>query len=144
MSDNNRLVWVDDDHDLISPQSNALQDCGYIVDVVPDVDKAIAVIKKNCMQLRGIILDVMMNPGVTFRKENHVGGLLTGLILFKYLRTESLCPPLKAFVFSHRFDPDAKDQLSKFGVNYYQKQYYKGKSICDLVKAEFGSPGEAV
>lgn len=136
----NKIIWVDDDNDLIRPQSSSLLDCGYLVDVVPDVDAAIAMIKSSYPELIGIILDVMMNPGKELRDEQHMGGLVTGLVLYRYLNQKNLCPPLKAFVFSHRHDPKARTNLQKMGVNYYQKQHYKGRAICDLVKQEFGVP----
>lgn len=138
-----KVIWVDDDNELIRPQSVSLADRGYEIDVIPDVDVAIASIKHNRSSVLGVILDVMMNPGVELRSEPHMGGLVTGLVLFRYLRRCQLCPPIKAFVFTHRHDPQARHELEKLGVSYYKKQHYKGRALCDLVEKEFGPPPEA-
>lgn len=135
-----KIIWVDDDNDLIRPQRRGLQDDGYRVQVIPDVDHAITIISEEKDGIGGIILDVMMNPGTELRNTPHLGGLLTGLRLFELLRDRGLCPPIKTFFFTHRLDPDAADSLATYGVSYHQKQHHKGKAICALVRREFGEP----
>ena len=131
------IIWVDDDNDLIQPQSEYLQENGYHVVIVPDVDQAIDIISRSRSLIYGIILDVMMNPGTILRNEPHNGGLTTGLALFYYLREQHICPPVRAFIFTHRSDPEAANELAAFGISYHQKQHYKGKAICALVEREF-------
>ncbi len=134
------ILWVDDDNDLLKHNRSNLLDAGYAVDVESNVDVAIEKMKDDAEKLKGVILDVMMNPGVTLRNHDHQGGLKTGLVLLTHIRREKILDGVSIFFFSHRVDGDAVEKAETMGVRYHQKQDYKGKKICDLVFEEFGKP----
>lgn len=132
-----KIIWIDDDDDLIYPQKENLEGDGYKVEIISDVDEAIQLIRDKPNEFRGAIVDVMMDPGKELRNENHDAGFRTGLVLCQLLRNERRCPPPKLFIFTHREDPEAARDFRKLGINYYKKQHYKGRAICDLVREEF-------
>jgi len=138
MQSKGKIIWIDDDDDLIRPQRENLESIGYQVQVTPDVDLAIDLIRKSPIEIKGAIVDVMMDTGKTLRDEDHDAGLRTGLVLCQMLRREDRCPPPRVFIFTHRNDPKAAGEFRDLGINYYKKQHYKGNAICDLVEKEFG------
>lgn len=142
---NNYILWIDDDLDLLRPQRLNLIDLGYNVLIESNIDHAMAKIDTDREQIRGLIIDLMMNPGALLRSRGHQGGLRTGLFFVEYLSKERRIDNLRMFVFTHRFDPEAAEKLRlQFGIGYFQKQDYKGAAIVELVQSEFGPPNQDV
>lgn len=139
MTSRGTIVWIDDDDDLIAPQKESLESIGFHVQIMADVDQAVALLRSKRGDLCGVIIDVMMDPGEALRVLEHDAGLRTGLVLCQMLRREGLCPPPRVFIFTHRNDPKAAAQFRGMGIGYFKKQHYKGAAICDLVERQFGS-----
>ena len=79
------ILWIDDDTELLRQQRLYLEESGFEVRSEADVDAAIEYLRKDRAKVSGVIIDVMMSPGVTLRSFDHQQGLKTGYALLKYL-----------------------------------------------------------
>lgn len=79
-----RVLFIDDQPDLIEYLVNELKDNGYEVDVIHDVVAAIDYLNKPPVDLVAIILDIIMPPG-PFIDKDHNDGTETGKYLLEYI-----------------------------------------------------------
>ena len=56
------ILWVDDDQELLRQQRAFIQEHGYDVRMLADVDEAIRMIRDQAKEITGIIIDVMTVP----------------------------------------------------------------------------------
>jgi CheY-like chemotaxis protein len=140
------ILWIDDDQELLRQQRAFIQEKGYDVRMLADVDEAIKMIQDKGEEITGVIIDVMMSPGATLRKRNHNGGLMTGIVLIEYLKENDLIttkapPPPRCFIFTHRRDVSSARKARNLGFKYFHKHDYKGSNVMKLVDQEFGRAG---
>lgn len=137
-----RILWIDDDFDLLRPQRQNLVDDGYEVVTEVHIDSAINRLIEIREEYDGIILDIMMAPGEKLRNKATQGGLKTGLIFLRYLQKSGTLSRIKIFIFTHRYSVEDAQQAAQLNVGYHFKQDHKGSAIVELVQHEFGPSGK--
>ena len=138
-----KILWIDDDSELLRNQCNYLREDGCDVEMVDDVDTAREKLRQQHNTYVGVILDVMMSPGRDMPEAVEDAGLTTGLHLLKRLLNENLVRPPQIFLFTHRVDAKAANAAATMNVGYYQKQDYPGSRIKRLAQKEFWPPEDA-
>jgi DNA-binding response OmpR family regulator len=135
-----RLLWIDDDGNLLRSQIRRLTEKGYKVSVASNVDAAWEILHSTADETNGIILDIMMGTGELLHHENTKGGLITGEHFLRRLREEETLSGVKVIIYTVTDNDSTKDYASEIGVSYYSKQDYPGKALVDIVVREFGAP----
>lgn len=76
-----RILIIDDDPDSIQYFKYALENAGYMVDVIEKAPEAVDYLMTPKPDLIAIILDIQMPPGKLFAKDDHRQGTRTGVLL---------------------------------------------------------------
>lgn len=135
-----KLVWVDDDGELLEHQIPALERAGFSVDVVSDVDAAYRYLRDKSGRYDGVILDIMMGTGDLLLGEDTNGGMTTGHQFLKRLLSEGILGKAKVIAYSIVEDPAVKSAVEALGVRFFKKQAYPGYALRSLAIQEFGKP----
>lgn len=82
------LLIVDEEYSRAMAYSDVLKSLGYDVKLTFDVDSFVSVFKDNLYEIDAVILDIMMPSGELFTLEQTEQGILTGVKLYEYIRSE--------------------------------------------------------
>lgn len=96
------VLWVDDDFTLLDGAAQRLRENGIKVVIEPSIDEAERIVRERKEQIRGIILDLMMDPGVLLREAKHDSGFLTGFRFADYLWQSGHLTDLRVFFFTNK------------------------------------------
>lgn len=133
------ILWVDDDATLLNHAAMRLREAGYIVLVAESVDWAIDVLRERHSEIRGVILDLMMDPGKALQDSDHDGGFETGFRLIDFLYSEGILPKISLFVLTNKHPIDSFYQVpgSDIRISCERKSRYKAVKFVKLVERKF-------
>lgn len=124
-----KVLFVDDDVKRMTSHVEMLEDAGYAVDLVSDVDETLQQVQEKGGEYACVILDIMMPPG-RFGADATDRGRHTGLPVLKEMRR--LAPDLPIVVLTVIADPAVRRQAMELGAKAYLT---KPCLPSDLVKA---------
>ena len=101
-----RVLWVDDDSWNTDTYQLALQEKGFEVVFLTDVDEAMALLKDKGFNFDLVIWDLSLPPGNSFRKEPNDGGTTTGSHFFRAVKDRSPKTPTLLFTNFKALVPD--------------------------------------
>ncbi len=131
------ILWIDDDRRYLRQQIQNLRDENFTIDFEPKIDSGRDKLINCSENYLGCILDVMMDPGDTYKSKEHMGGLVTGLLLAREVTKLKLLPKIKVVILSHRHDAQSVDEIRQLGIGYFDKHEYAGTNILKLVRENF-------
>lgn len=76
-----------------------------------NVDEALKVFKENMERVELLILDIMMPPGQSFKDEDTMQGLRTGVLFYRFVR--KFRPALTVIISTNVSDPELEDYFVK-------------------------------
>jgi CheY-like chemotaxis protein len=88
------ILYVDDDRRGTENNVKVIRDAGFQVELLTDIDSALAYFTQNADQVALIILDSMMASGNSFKDEETQEGLLTGVRFFERIRGQKPRQPV--------------------------------------------------
>ncbi|MGE3915177.1 MAG: hypothetical protein AB7F78_05705 [Hyphomicrobiaceae bacterium] len=133
-----RIVWLDDDGELLENAVVALRRAGYVVDMLTNVGDAWKFLEENAPTIDGLILDIMMATGELLSEENTNGGMRAGAVFLRKFLQNSATSGIKVFVYTIVEDEAVRTAVSDLKIKYFRKQSYPGQAIVQLVREEFG------
>ena len=128
-----KVLWIDDDGDLLDVQINQLADEGIDVTVAQDVDTA----WKHLVELKEptlVILDIMMGTGSLLKNQNTNGGISTGERFLEKMEDAGMLQLHRVMVYTIMDSASINDLTQRLNVPYYLKTDHSGKAIVKLVK----------
>jgi CheY-like chemotaxis protein len=135
-----QIMWIDDDVVNSDAQQEFLTECGFIVEVIDNVDDAWARLSSKKDLPDGIILDIMMGTGDLLKGEPTKGGLTTGQHFLMKMESAGMLDKIKVIIYTIVADTDAKAEVDRLGVKYYRKQSHPGRRLVNIAISEFGEP----
>lgn len=103
------LLFIDDEPEYIENYELALNDMGFEVNIISDIDEALNFIKSPPDDLEAIILDIMMSFGNSFDEKETEQGTRTGIYFYKKIR-ENL-PQIQIFPLTNVTDETVKNHF---------------------------------
>lgn len=97
------------------------------------VDEALKVFRENIEKVELLILDIMMPPGISFKADDTMQGLRTGVRMYQLVR--EINPSLLVIIFTNVSDPEVKEYFAKeSGCVFLRKEDYMPFEFVEAVK----------
>jgi CheY-like chemotaxis protein len=106
-----RVLLVDNDMGQIIAYAGALQDRGFLVKVAETPAECMEAVARE--RFAAVVMDLVMPHGSELPALECRGGMLTGLVLGKWLRANH--PAIQLACLSFHVDPDATEWFDRFG-----------------------------
>ena len=107
-----KTLIVDDEHLAMRGYVNELKAAAFDVKQCFDPDKSLKYVRDHYFSIIAIVLDIMLPAGERFRNENTMNGLITGLHLYRDLK--SRCPRVPFLFLTNVPNDVLSDILDRF------------------------------
>ena len=139
------LLWVDDDRMLLSHAVSRLKENRIPVRVASTIDEAMAVVASDLANIRGVMVDLMMDPGVGLRNRDHDAGFETGFRFVDWLYENQYLEALPTIILTNKDDvgnaysPRGQNaaRAAAISIRVERKAKYKAIKFVRLVKERF-------
>lgn len=123
------ILFIDDEERRMDSYLQELE-FHYRVSYKKQVDEAYEFFEQHHKDIELLILDIMMNPGKLFAKEQTERGLTTGLFLYRKIRTKA--PDLPILIFTHKHDIE-KEFRNEPNCRFLRKQDYEPEQLVEAI-----------
>ena len=100
------ILWLDDEPFVLKAHQEALQEHGYEVTLLRDVDAALLEIDKPELPYALVIWDLSLSPGRAFINHPTEHGMYTGRFFHDHLRQNHPTVPTLLFTYFRQFIPE--------------------------------------
>lgn len=129
MSEPRKILMIDDEPEWIRPHAEALEDEGYQVTRMMDVDDAIRLLEKEKFDL--IVLDLLMPPSAELANnfDPELDLRETGVWVHRVIRERLGIQKVPIIIMSVVRDKEIRDKISSVERNYGDRVYFRLKPI---------------
>lgn len=133
------ILFIDDEPRYVEAYRNELENDGYQVEFIADVDKAISFLSGHRAEVELVILDIMMPSGRALRDADTKKGRRTGVYLYKELRASASSLPF--IILTNVSDPEVEKEIEKeCDCQFMHKYEYLPYELRDIVQELIGGP----
>ena len=128
-----QIIYIDDEADSAAMRSKfeVMQEFGFEVIPVTEIDNALPSIRNHASSLDAIIVDRIMPPRSVYSLDETNGGISTGLRLLKDIRAEFPSVPI---VIVSVIPNDAREKMNIFQVAEYVTKPVDGEKLAMIMQ----------
>jgi CheY-like chemotaxis protein len=133
-----RIVFIDDERTFLLPYELELENAGFDVVRIYDIDDADRYLDAEAETIDCVILDIMMPPGSLLREEDTQGGLATGERYLERLRTKF--PSIPIIIFTNRAPHLLARETTEWkDISIRYKYHTLPETLVALIKSRLGN-----
>jgi len=113
----NKILWVEDDHELLDPVMNPLREKGYIIEKRDKASDAIDALERGAYDC--VILDMIMPSGSLQNREDY----FNGISVLEYMKRDEKNRETPVIVYSLVNEPKKVDEIKALGISAYLNKF---------------------
>lgn len=134
------IAWIDDEINtsFLKPYVDELEENNYVVIKIKTTENLIQLLKDKAGTLSAIFVDIIMPPkGLNYSEAS--GGIRTGLVVLKNIKTEASLRDIPLIVVSNLNDDAIKKYCENNQIPYIEKRSYFSDEFVKIITEKINS-----